>query len=168
MVSLWMVPPRLKVHRPEHWVFRKTGIRQGDEFGGKDTIVGYECDGCQFEMKDGLPVPTFKDGTPKTFQILATCPAKWAPGDSLWYDHFDKDRIGAAILGMYTRGGTVLTVGSTDWAHGLRGKDPDRPTDHQKHSRPFIKVKFNPAEFHPIPVVSYCRAHGVCSGSFSC
>ncbi len=113
-----------KVHRPTHWVFEKTGIKQGDEFGGKDTIVGYECDGCQFEMKDGLPVPTYKDGTPRTFQILASCPAKWAPGDSLWYDRFDKDRVGAAILGMYTNGGTVFTVGSTDWAHGLRGKDP--------------------------------------------
>ncbi len=113
-----------RVHRPEHWIFEKTGIKQGDEFGGKDTIVGYECDGCQFVMQDGLPVPTHKDGTPKTFQILATCPAKWAPGDSLWYDRFEKDRVGAAVLGMYTNGGTVLTVGSTDWAHGLRGKDP--------------------------------------------
>ena len=28
------------------------------------------------------------------------------------------------MLGVYTRGGTVLTVGSTDWAHGLRGGDP--------------------------------------------
>jgi hypothetical protein len=28
------------------------------------------------------------------------------------------------VLGTYTRGGTVVTVGSTDWAHGLRGKDP--------------------------------------------
>lgn len=112
------------VHRPAHWVFEKTGIKRGDEFGGKDTIVGYECDGCQFEMKDGLPVPTYQDGTPRSFQILASCPAKWAPGDSLWYDRFDKDRVGAAILGTYTNGGTVFTVGSTDWAHGLRGKDP--------------------------------------------
>ena len=28
------------------------------------------------------------------------------------------------MLGTYTRGGTVVTVGSTDWTHGLRGKDP--------------------------------------------
>jgi hypothetical protein len=27
-------------------------------------------------------------------------------------------------MGVYTRGGTVLTVGTTDWAHGLTGKDP--------------------------------------------
>jgi len=27
-------------------------------------------------------------------------------------------------LGLYTQGGTVFTAGSTDWSHGLRGKDP--------------------------------------------
>jgi hypothetical protein len=27
------------------------------------------------------------------------------------------------VLGVYTRGGTVFTCGSTDWAHGLRGGD---------------------------------------------
>ena len=31
--------------------------------------------------------------------------------------------IGNACLGVYTRGGTVFTCGSTDWAHGLRGGD---------------------------------------------
>ena len=28
------------------------------------------------------------------------------------------------MLGTYTRGGTVFTCGSTDWSHGLRGRDP--------------------------------------------
>jgi hypothetical protein len=42
------------VHRPEHWLFEGTGLKSGAQFGGKDTIVGYECDGCEFEMKDGL------------------------------------------------------------------------------------------------------------------
>jgi len=31
---------------------------------------------------------------------------------------------GAAVMGIYTRGGTVFTSGTTDWAHGLRGADP--------------------------------------------
>ena len=30
---------------------------------------------------------------------------------------------GAAVFGLYTQGGTVVTVGTTDWAHGLRGGD---------------------------------------------
>ena len=112
------------VHRPEHWVFEGAELKKDDAFGGKDTIVGYECDGCEFTIKDGLPVPTNRDGTPKTFTILATAPARWHPDDCEWYEKWEKGRLGAAVLGVYTRGGTVFTCGSTDWAHGLKGKDP--------------------------------------------
>ena len=112
------------VHRPEHWVFEGTDLKKDDPFGGKDTIVGYECDGCEFTLQDGLPVPTNRDGTPKTFTILATSPAKWHPDDCEWYEKWEKGRTGAAVLGVYTRGGTVFTCGSTDWTHGLKGKDP--------------------------------------------
>ena len=113
-----------QVHRPDHWLFEGTNLQRDERFGGKDTIVGYECDGCEIEWKDGLPFPTHRDGTPDSFTILATCPAKWAPGDSYFYDRFPKDRVGAAVFGTYTRGGTVVTTGTTDWAHGLRGADP--------------------------------------------
>lgn len=114
------------VHRPSHWLFKGTGLKQGDEFGGKDSIVGYECDGCEMKWEDGLPSPTHSDGTPDSFQILGTCEARWAPGDCYWYDRFPSDRIGAAVLGAYTTngGGTVVASGTTDWAHGLRGRDP--------------------------------------------
>jgi hypothetical protein len=117
------------VHRPDHWVFAGTGLTEGAAFGAKDTIVGYECDGCEFVLKDGRPVPTHRDGTPDSFTILATCPARWHPDDALWYDRFPRDAngapaLGAAVMGIYERGGTVLTVGSTDWSHGLRGGDP--------------------------------------------
>lgn len=112
------------VHRPEHWLFAGTGLEAGDAFGGQDTIVGYECDGCEFVWQDGLPVPTGGDGTPENFVILGTCPARWHPDDAYWYERFEQGREGAAVLGTYTRGGTVVTTGSTDWAHGLRGGDP--------------------------------------------
>ena len=112
-----------EVHRPDHWLFSGTGLKRGDHFGGKDTIVGYECDGCEIEMRDGLPFPTGRDGTPKDFQILGTCPARWHPDDALFYDRFPADRVGQAVMGTYTHGGTVVTVGTTDWAHGLAGKD---------------------------------------------
>jgi hypothetical protein len=38
----------------------------------------------------------------------------------------ERIRHGHAILGAYTNdaGATVLTSGSTDWAHGLRERDP--------------------------------------------
>jgi hypothetical protein len=28
------------------------------------------------------------------------------------------------VVGVYRRGGRVVTVGTTDWSHGLRGGDP--------------------------------------------
>ena len=112
------------VHRPDHWIYAGTGFKRGDSFGGKDTIVGYECDGCELVWKDGLPFPTHSDGTPKSFEVLGSAPAQWHPDDSAWYDKWENGRKGNAVLGVYTRGGTVFTCGSTDWAHGLRGKDP--------------------------------------------
>lgn len=112
------------VHRPEHWLFEGTGLARGDEFGGKDTIVGYECDGCELEWRDGLPFATGRDGTPASFVPVATAPAKWHPDDCEWYERWEQGRVGAATMGAYERGGTVVTVGTTDWAHGLRGGDP--------------------------------------------
>lgn len=114
------------VHRPEHWIFAGTGLKRGDEFGTKDSIVGYECDGAELEWRDGLPYPTYRDGTPKTFSVLASAPAKWHPSDAEWYGrvNWDAERMGSASLGLYTRGGTVFTAASTDWAHGLMGRDP--------------------------------------------
>jgi len=116
-------PAEYQVHRPEHWVFAGTNLKRDDKFGGKDTIVGYECDGCELVWKDGLPFPTHKDGTPENFEVLSTCPARWHPDDAEWYERWDIGRTGAACMGIYTRGGTVFTSGTTDWAHGLMGKD---------------------------------------------
>jgi hypothetical protein len=112
------------VHRPDHWIFEGTQLKAGDAFGAKDTIVGYECDGCELTWKDGLPTPTYRDGTPPSFQILASAPAQWHPDDCEWYERWEPGRKGNAVLGVYTRGGTVFTCGSTDWSHGLRGRDP--------------------------------------------
>ncbi len=117
-------PASYETHQPDHWVFAGTKLNRNDRFGGKDTIVGYECDGCEMEWVNGVPIPTHRDGTPQGFTILGSCPAKWAPDDSYWYEQFPKDRVGAAVMGIYSRGGTVFTVGSTDWAHGLKGADP--------------------------------------------
>ena len=112
------------VHRPDHWIFEGTQLKRGDSFGAKDTIVGYECDGCELEWRDGLPFATHRDGTPKTFEVLGSAPAKWHPDDCQWYDQWENGRQGNAVLGTYVRGGTVFTCGSTDWSHGLAGGDP--------------------------------------------
>lgn len=116
------------VHRADHWLFEGTKAKRGDEFGGVasvggNKVVGYECDGCELTWKEGLPSPTFRDGTPKGFVVVATAPARWHPDDCEWYEKWQKGRSGHAVVGTYQRGGTVVTVGTTDWAHGLRGGD---------------------------------------------
>lgn len=116
-------PAEYEVHRPDHWLFAGTDLKRGSKFGGKDTIVGYECDGCELQWKDGLPFPTFKDGTLKSFEVLATCPARWHPDDAEWYEKWEIGRTGAACLGLYTNTGTVFTAATTDWSHGLQGND---------------------------------------------
>ena len=119
-------PGNFTAHRPDHWLFEGTGVKRGDAFGAKlpaYKVVGYECDGCELAWKDGLPSPTHRDGTPANFEVLATSPAKWHPDDCDWYEKWEKGRTGQAVVGCYTRGGTVVTVGTTDWSHGLRGND---------------------------------------------
>ncbi len=137
------------VHRPDHWLFDGTGIGYGDLLGARSTIVGYECDGCAFTTVDGVPHPTGEDGTPAGFEILGTAPAVHftretaqrppkpdEPSEiefiaSRLFDSREPEAVeriahGHAVLGSYTSpgGGTVVTSGCTDWAHGLAGTDP--------------------------------------------
>lgn len=114
------------VHQPGHWVFAGSGLAEGDEFGGKDRIVGYECDGCELEWVDGRPRPTHRDGTPEGFQVLATAAARWSGEEWAWYERWPPGRIGNACFGLHTvaGGGTVFTASTTGWANGLHGNDP--------------------------------------------
>jgi hypothetical protein len=135
--------------RPDHWVFAGTDVHYGDLFGTKDSVVVYEVDGCEFTLsdEDGLPMPTGRDGTPENFTILATAPARlWSykelPSRYRSSESGDLEETAAAVfgeatpqaiahlahnhavMGLYTRGGTVFTSGATDWAYGLAGHDP--------------------------------------------
>lgn len=135
--------------RADHWVFDGTGVRYGDAFGVKDAVAVYEVDGCEFTLSedDGLPVPTGRDGTPTNFTILASAPARlWNAAELP--SRYRSSEVGDlemtaeavfgeatpqaiarlshnhAVMGMYSRGGTVFTTGATDWAYGLAGHDP--------------------------------------------
>jgi N,N-dimethylformamidase beta subunit-like, C-terminal len=137
------------VHRPDHWLFDGTGVAYGDVLGAAGTVVGYECDGCDFATVDGLPVPTGSDGTPASFVIAASAPAQGFDRESALLPvpagdrseiEFNALRVfgdaepatvervahGRAVLGSYRSraGGTVVTTGCTDWAYGLREHDP--------------------------------------------
>jgi N,N-dimethylformamidase beta subunit-like, C-terminal len=139
-----------EVHRPDHWLFEGTRLQRGDLFGAPNA-VGYECDGCDLALVGGLPVPTGADGTPIDFEVLATAPATpfdarttplpLAPGGDYELEFHarrllgdaspescDRLRNGHAVLGTYTRNGTVVTTGCTDWAFALEDPQVDRVT----------------------------------------
>ncbi|MBA3652672.1 MAG: hypothetical protein H0W70_00600 [Actinobacteria bacterium] len=138
------------IHRADHWLFDGTDLDYGDVLGAAATVVGYECDGCAFTYRDGLPYPTGEDGTPDNFVILATAPAAHftrttsarppkphEPAENEFIagrlfgtrDPAAIERVehGHAVLGTYTSpaGGVVITSGSTDWAHGLAEREPN-------------------------------------------
>jgi hypothetical protein len=131
------------VWRPKHWAFDGLDLFAGDVIGAEPVVVGYECDGCELTLKDGLPMATGADGTPKGFEVLATAPAHlWESderpealplvgvGELNWVaerfagadtpENRQKFAHGHAVMGHFTRGkGSVFTTGCTDWAFGL-------------------------------------------------
>jgi hypothetical protein len=137
------------VWRPDHWAFEGTALRFGDAIGLADAIVGYEVDGCELAMVDGLPVPTHLDGAPDTLEVLATAPAKlWSqdeqpsryahePGElehvamvlfgEGWSDEVRRIASNHAVVGCFDipGGGTVFNAGCTDWTYGIDGGDRD-------------------------------------------
>ena len=138
-----------EVHRPDHWLFDGTGLGRGDLLGASSTIVGYECDGCELALVDGLPVPTGADGCPPGTTVLATAPASGftretaqrpVPDDQLSEVEFNAWRVlgahdaatarrleaGHAVLAVRDADGgrgTVVATGCTDWVWGLAGGD---------------------------------------------
>ena len=132
-----------EVHRPDHWLLEGTALRRGDQLSAAAGVVGYECDGCELTMVDGLPTG------PPGFTVVATAPATpfderstplpLAPGGRYELEfhaerlgvHPEALRHGHAVLGCkdgVDGAGTVVTVGCTDWAYGLDDPAVDRVT----------------------------------------
>jgi hypothetical protein len=140
------------VWRPDHWAFEALPLRAGDVVGSEPIVVGYECDGCEMTLVDGLPVAAGTGGTPTNFEVLGTAPAHlWetseaAPGlpdtyigELNWVterlagadtpENRERFAYGYAVMGAFSRGaGEVFTVGCTDWAYGLTDPAIDRIT----------------------------------------
>ena len=120
------------IYQPQHWLF--DGLWPG---GGKPKqfpqvgCIGYECDGCDFEWVNGVPVASHRDSTPGNFQILGLAPGRMREYEAVVHSTalFGRDdgftpwgrdlRDGAAVLGLWTEVGTVVTVGCTEWARHL-------------------------------------------------
>lgn len=118
-----------------HWVFACTALRQGESFGGNTSppLVGYECDGAPlkcFDKASGLAVLSDEAqhyGTPPGFRVLAASLL-----DGAWQErppretHAASEGIHAAVMGIFSRNGTVFTAGTTDWAQVLASGQDSR------------------------------------------
>ncbi|RWO23562.1 MAG: hypothetical protein EOS10_33470 [Mesorhizobium sp.] len=135
------------IYRPDHWAFAGGNFYYGDVLGGSARIFGYEVDGLDYEIRDGLPYPTFRDGAPETLEILAMGltnnreVAHGVTGESLYYpdetDTFTLPRYGAdtpenrdrasrgsGMIAYFTRGaGEVFNAGASDWVAGLATRE---------------------------------------------
>lgn len=92
------------VRKADHWIFHGTGLTNGSAMGR--SVGAIEVDGAIFNtLADGRVVVEGSDGTPPTYEILATLPAS----------------DGYATIGMYTNanGGAVFNGGARDWTYGL-------------------------------------------------
>lgn len=124
-------PVPYRVYRPDHWLF--DGVWSGRQSGEFPLLgrIGYECDGCDIEWNNGVPVPTGRDGTPESFQVLALAPGRMPDYEATVHSKalfnrldgftpWGKDlRRGGAVMGLWNAGGTVLTTGCTEWARQL-------------------------------------------------
>jgi hypothetical protein len=137
------------LYRPEHWAFNGTGLGYGDVLGSESRIFGYEVDGLDYRIEDGLPFPVAKKHLPENLQILGLGlarllesgtrddPAELFVGmdDALFVaqnvhgntDPETLDRIsrGSGMIVSFTRGkGEVFHAGTTEWVAGLLRGDP--------------------------------------------
>ncbi len=160
------------VWRPDHWAFDGLRLQPGDLVGNEPVVVGYECDGCEMQLVDGLPQATGSGGTPEGFEVLGTAPAHlWATdeappglpdsyiGELNWVaerlggvdDEEQRRRFanGSAVMGAYDRGtGHVFTTGCTDWAYGLTDPGVSRVTRNVLGR----VVELGPDAEHPGPI----------------
>ncbi len=141
-------PGGFTVYRPDHWAFAETEVGYGDVLGSAARIFGYEVDGLDYVMFDGLPYPATQDGIPVGLKILAMSLAanteRLPPhpgavsyyGDTapflaaLRYPSEAPERLAAASRGSgmivhFRRGsGEVFAAGSSEWVAGLAARDP--------------------------------------------
>ena len=137
------------VYRPEHWAFDGAYLGYGDVLGAASRVYGYEVDGLDHVIRDGLPFPTGTDGAAENVVILAMGLGSnveadhgiW--GEQLYIGDEDLDWTANALFGAVTpetrdsaargngvivswqRGrGEVFTAGTCEWVMGLARHDP--------------------------------------------
>lgn len=111
-----------RVTCPEHWVYEGTGLKEGDEFGREDSIVGVEADAADIAFVDGRPRYTGADGVSPKYEIvaLADCVVSNA-------QHLTREGKGSGVARCYGTvainetefKGTIFNAATIEWGHGL-------------------------------------------------
>ncbi|AYG76834.1 N,N-dimethylformamidase beta subunit family domain-containing protein [Rhizobium sp. CCGE532] len=137
------------IYRPEHWAFADTGLFYGDVLGAESHIFGYEVDGLDYKIRDGLPYPTATSRAPEGTDILAIGMAaqmEWSADltrEELALDDSEVRQTAELLFGEATREnierlkrgngmiinfkrneGEVFHAGSCEWVAGLLRNDP--------------------------------------------
>lgn len=142
------------VYRPENWALTGTDLCYGDQFGGEARIFGYELDGLDYVVEDGVPEPTYKDGALPGTEIIAMGLAANVEvnhghkGSVLYYGGImggdvmgefaelrygevtEKKRAAAArgngmIITCQKGKGQIFNAGTCEWVAGLKLNDAD-------------------------------------------
>ena len=143
------------VYRPDHWALKGTDLCYGDQFGGEARIFGYEVDGLDYVIRDGVPEPTYKDGAIPETEIIAMGLAGNVEvdhenkGSVLFYgsagcdlagmsesaelrygEDNDNTRAAAArgngmMISCQRGKGQIFSAGTCEWVAGLKLNDTD-------------------------------------------
>jgi len=136
------------IYRPEHWAFRKTGLYYGDILGQDSHIFGYEVDGLDHVIRNGLPEATPESGALPGTEILAvglasqveetddlplegrflndedgrfTAETLYGEGSD---ENLEKVKRGNGMIVNFPKGkGEVFHAGTCEWVAGLLRKD---------------------------------------------
>ncbi|HEX6959529.1 MAG TPA: N,N-dimethylformamidase beta subunit family domain-containing protein [Ferrovibrio sp.] len=135
------------VYRPQHWALAGTGLGYGDQLGAAARIFGYEVDGLDYVIRDGLPQPTGRDGAPEGIEIIAMGLAHnretagglrgemtYLPDETPFFAFcrygedtpLNRDKAGRGsgmIITMPFGRGEVFNAGTIDWVAGLKRGD---------------------------------------------
>ncbi|MGE5436977.1 MAG: N,N-dimethylformamidase beta subunit family domain-containing protein, partial [Syntrophothermus sp.] len=96
----------------QHWIYKGTGLNDGDEFGYDTTIAGNEVDGSQITWVNGLPVALPVNQAPANLRILGYTPAFRIANDGI-------DENGIISFYRNANGGAVFNGASIDFTYGI-------------------------------------------------
>ena len=136
------------IYDDRHWALVGSDLCYGDSLGLDLPLLAYENDGCLLRFgDDGLPKAVPRLGVPAGLEIIAIAPASYGEDLSRGYrpqippENLDAAALiafgdageasqqrllrGHAVMASFKRGaGEVFNAGTTEWAYGLKARDP--------------------------------------------